>query len=149
MLARSIPGIDFGRPRRVLLTLALLALVLAVFARVERAGATTEQPAVAGQGATVLAGTVWFGDRPAPPGTILVARIGTVVCGVTLVTEPAPGLNYRLTVLGADERPGCGADGASISVLVTDEVAGVRSERPLLFAGGTMLVADVVILGRT
>ena len=132
MPAHSIPGVAFGRPRRVLLSVALLALALAAFTHAQAAGAS--------DGAMRLAGLVWIGDQPAPAGTLLVARVGEVECGTTLVTQPTPGLNYQLTVLSATERPGCGADGAPITVLVAGTVAEVGNGWTPRFQSGSVVV---------
>jgi hypothetical protein len=145
MLARSIPGAESGRPRRIMLAVAILVPALAASLHVQRAGAGTGQPAATSQAAMSLAGSIWIGDQPAPAGTILVARIGETVCGVTLVAQPTPGLNYRLTVLSAGTRPGCGTDRAPITLLVGGVVAGARGGRLPPFAGGGARVVDLVV----
>ena len=142
MSPRAIPSVGFRR-RLIPLALAMLGVVLAVGAQVREAHAGPEPPSV-GEGPMVLAGAVWIGGLPAPAGTMVVARIGEVVCGVTLVTEATPGLNYRLTVLAAGERPGCGTDGAPIAILVAGRVADVQDGPLPPFRPGSAVV-DLIV----
>ena len=144
MPAMLVPGVDFGRPRFVLLALALLVLALAAAARVAPAGASSDPHPATSDGAMVLAGTAWVGERPAPAGTLLLARVGDAVCGVALATEPTPGLNYRLTVLSAAERPGCGTAGAPVTVQVGSAVAAVRGGSPPTYRPG-LTVLDLAV----
>jgi hypothetical protein len=144
MSARSSAAVEHAKPRRILVALVLLALALAALTRAAAVGADTGQPIAPDSGAMVLAGSAWVGDKPAPPGTVLVALVGETVCGVTLVSQPAPGLNYRLTVLAAGERPGCGTAGAPVTVMAGGAVAGVRDGVAPRFQAG-MVVVDMVI----
>jgi hypothetical protein len=137
-------GVEPGRLRVKLFALVLIALAVVALTHVEPMGAATDPQTIESNRSLVLAGSVWIGDRPAPAGTLLLARVGDVVCGVTLVTEPTPGRNYSLAVTSADERPGCGVQGARVTLLVAGEVAGVRGGQAPLFQPGRV-VLDLMV----
>ena len=67
----------------------------------------------------VFAGTITFDSRPAPAGTRVEARAGSVLCGAATVTVTGGRATYTITVSPAEERPGCFRAGEPVTLTVT------------------------------
>jgi hypothetical protein len=71
-----------------------------------------------------FAGRVVISGQPAPAGTIIQARIGSVVCGSSTAFASGGETRYVIDVATlADAHPGCGIDGAIVTFSIGDSVA--------------------------
>lgn len=88
------------------------------FGMVQAQGAPTNPPAR-------FAGTVTVNGQPAAAGTAVEARIGSTVCGTTTVFMQNNAANYVVDAFALDsEHPGCGTDGATVTLFVNGQQAG-------------------------
>lgn len=72
-----------------------------------------------------FAGTVTINGAPAPANTAVEARIGSTVCGTTTTFLQNNASNYVVDVPAADsQNPGCGTDGATVTLYVNGVAAG-------------------------
>jgi hypothetical protein len=91
------------------------------FGLVQAQGAPTNPPAR-------FAGTVMVNGQPAAAGTVVEARIGGNVCGSTTVFMQNGAANYVVDAFATDaEHPGCGSDGATVTLFVNNQQAGSGS----------------------
>jgi hypothetical protein len=163
------------RTSMILLSLAA-ALVLGGAARATSLDATRTPTATATAMATPtptptllpteissFSGEVWVGFGAYPIGWVT-AKIGNTVCGqevscvdcIRIPVNPQPlSVNYRVDVLPADIKPGCGYEGAPVTFFVGDKQARQTglwhagasqninlSGRPFSFFQGSMTLSD-------
>jgi hypothetical protein len=74
-----------------------------------------------------LNGTAWIDAAPAPPGTVVQALVGDIVCGEGAVATgsaaASPALSFNMNVSPAASKAGCGAAGATLSFTIGGKLA--------------------------
>jgi len=70
-------------------------------------------------------GTVTVDGKPATPGTVITAYVGSTVCKVTQVQQIGAESRYTIDVPALDPgaTPNCGTDGAVVTFYIGDKVA--------------------------
>ena len=94
----------------------------------------------------MLLGLVSSGDAPLP--SRVRATIGSVVCGTAQIQISGPGAGvYALTVVSADQKPGCGTPGAAVRLaLLSGEIDPGTVAGQVFWRGGQAQWFDVSIV---
>lgn len=102
--------------------LALLGIVLMGVSTLGAQRAAAESPPAP---PARFVGTVTVDGRPATPGTVITAYVGSTVCKVTQVQSIGAESRYTIDVPALDPgaTPNCGTDGAVVTFYIGDRLA--------------------------
>jgi len=102
--------------------LAVLSIVLMGVSTLSAERAAAESPP---NPPARFVGTVTVDGRPATPGTVITAYVGSTVCKVTQVQTIGSESRYTIDVPALDPgaTPNCGTDGATVTFYIGDKLA--------------------------